>query len=148
MKEIIDTMSRHEELISRLYQTYALTHPDMAEFWNLLSLQEIQHRDWLNNLAALVGTGKLHFDKDRFRIEPLRLAMEYIEQELYKAQHMAIPLEEALNKALYIEESMIEQKFFEVFESDSVDMKHVLQNLEKETKGHIEMIRKERASLK
>ena len=147
MREIIDIMAQYEETIGKLYQTYAQTQPELADLWNTLYSQEMEHRNWLINLADAVGTGKVHFNKDRFKIEPLHLALDYINKELSKAQNMTIPTKDSLNKAFQIEQSMIEKKFFEVFETDSVDLKHVLQNLANETKKHIEMIREKQASL-
>jgi len=147
MREIIDIMAQYEETIGKLYQTYAQTQPELADLWNTLYSQEMEHRNWLINLADAVGTGKVHFNKGRFKIEPLHLALDYINKELSKAQNMTIPTKDSLNKAFQIEQSMIEKKFFEVFETDSVDLKHVLQNLANETKKHIEMIREKQASL-
>ena len=53
----------------------------------------------------------------------------------------------ALSVALSIEESMIERKFFDVFETDSAELRDVLLNLAAETKRHREQVRKLRDEL-
>ncbi len=48
----------------------------------------------------------------------------------------------ALSIALYIEEALIERKFFEVIEGDSVGLKHVLLDVAAATRSHIDRVRK------
>jgi rubrerythrin len=45
--------------------------------------------------------------------------------------------------AVYIEESIIEQRYFEVFAADAPELKRILADLANATKGHLEKVREE-----
>jgi hypothetical protein len=53
-----------------------------------------------------------------------------------------MPLITALSIALNIEQSMIERKFFETFDTDSAELKHVLHDLTASTNEHIKRVEK------
>ncbi|MFW6126220.1 MAG: hypothetical protein ACOC58_03860, partial [Chloroflexota bacterium] len=64
--------------------------------------------------------------------------------ELEKAQRdESLPLSHALSVTLSTEEALLERRFFEVFETDSVELKHVLQDLAHATEQHVNKVRAE-----
>jgi len=62
--------------------------------------------------------------------------MNYLEKELVKLNKQEIPLIEALSTTFYIEQSLIESRFFEVFQTDSAELKHTLTKLRDDTTAH------------
>jgi len=68
--------------------------------------------------------------------------LEYIRQEIKSAQENGIAEVSARAIAYALEDALLEKKFFEIFEGDSVELKHVLSDLEESTKKHRELIKK------
>jgi len=55
----------------------------------------------------------------------------------------SIPLIEALSITVSIEQSLIESRFFEVFETDSAELKNTLMEIDDDTLKHREKANKE-----
>lgn len=134
-------MEENEELIGRLYTAYAERFTEHADFWLAVAADEKQHAAWLRQLGGKVGQGSLYVDGDRFKKRPTELFHQYVRDELARAGETDIPLRTALSVALSIEQALIERRFFEVFETDSVELKHVLQDLASATESHLKKVR-------
>ena len=84
---------------------------------------------------------RLFTNDHRFKIEAINTSLEYIQKEIDRVNISPIPILEALSIAFYIEQSLIESKLFEVFETDSVELKQLLLNLNNETVNHRTKVR-------
>jgi rubrerythrin len=136
---VVRLLAENEELISDLYTAYAKRFPEHADFWSGLAVEERDHARWLRELGSRVEEGSLYVNEDRFRREPIRLFHEYLEGELRRQAPM--PLARALSVALSTEQALIERRFFEVFETDSAELKHILRDLASATEEHVKQVR-------
>ena len=136
---IIALMAENEESVARLYEAYAGRFPEHAGFWSGLAAEERDHARWLRELGSRVEEGTLFVNEDRFRREPIRVFREYLEGELRRQG--PVPLARALSVALSTEQALIERRFFEVFETDSAELKHVLHDLASATEEHVRKVR-------
>jgi hypothetical protein len=59
-----------------------------------------------------------------------------LDRELSRLSEQKISLIEALSITFYIEQSLIESKFLEVFKTDSAELRDVLTKLHDETLAH------------
>jgi hypothetical protein len=75
-------------------------------------------------------------DRDRFNAIAIQTFADYLNRELSRLNEEEIPLVEALSITLYIEESLIERKFFEASKADSAELQHTLARLHDETLAH------------
>lgn len=141
--EIIEAMARNEEAVSRLYEVYAEKFPAQKAFWSGLAADETTHAAWIRSLQAKMKEGALAINRDRFKIQPVRAFSAYLEREVATAREPGMSPINALSVALYIEESIIEQRYFEVFTADAPELKRVLSDLAVSTKGHLERVREE-----
>lgn len=136
--QLIDKMAESEELISQLYRAYADRFPTLQEFWSGLADEEMEHANSLYELCAKVtGQLPLYIKEDRFKIQAIQTYQEYLQKEIENARKKELLLINALAVSRYIEESLIESKYFEAFETDSVDLKRVLLKLSKDTRVHM-----------
>jgi rubrerythrin len=143
VSEVIEAMAKNEEAVSRLYQAYADKFPAQKVFWASLAADEISHAGWIRGLQAKMRDGSLAVNRDRFKIQPVRGFSAYLERELATAREPGMSPVNSLSVALYIEESMIEQRFFEVFAPDGPELKRVLSDLATATKSHLDKVRDE-----
>ena len=143
VSDVVEAMAKNEESVSRLYQAYADKFPAQKAFWSGLAADEMTHAAWIRGLQAKMREGSLSISRDRFKIQPVRGFTAYLERELASAREPGMSPINALSAALYIEESIIEQRFFEVFVADAEDLKRVLADLANSTKAHLEKVREE-----
>jgi len=141
--EVIEAMAKNEEAVSRLYQAYADKFPGQKAFWSSLAADETSHAGWIRSLQAKMRDGSLAVNRDRFKVQPVRGFTAYLERELASAREPGMSPVNALSVALYIEESIIEQRFFEAFQPDAPDLRRVLADLVTATRSHLEKVRDE-----
>ena len=148
-EQLISLMAENEEAISQLYRTYARTFPPYQVLWDELAQEEIQHAGWIRKLGLKAQEDlNLFITEKRFPAEAVKTFTRYVQREMERAKTGELTLKEALVATVYIEESAIEHKFFEIFESDSVELKHVLLNLYDATRKHRDKARAALAKLK
>ena len=129
----IELLAKNEESIGRLYQVYAERFPEYAEFWASLAVEETQHSNWIHELVEKAHEGSAYVVTGRFKEQAIETFLGYLEREIAKAKATTIPLIESLSTALYIEKSIIERKYFEVFDSDQTELTHLLGDLRSAT---------------
>lgn len=131
-KDIIEALANNEEAIGKLYREYAFRFPDHEDFFNGLAAEEMNHAAWIRNVDS-------NLNKGRFKIEAIKSFTRYVNTELAKAQGLS--LRQALSLTRYIEEALIERRYFEIFKEDDPKLKSVLTRLEKSTEDHLERVR-------
>lgn len=145
---IIEMLAKNEKVISQLYKIYAKKFLDYKNFWSRLAEEEIEHAGWIYKLHSKIKEGSLYFNEGRFKKEALQSFLNYARNELVRTEIQEMLLINALSLALDIENTLIEHKYFEVFEGDSVELKQVLLNLDRATNEHLDRIKKVLSELK
>ena len=140
--KIVNILAEHEEAIGRLYTVYAEKFPAFKDFWLKLSGEESQHADWIRRIHNRIQDGSGHLNEKKFPLEVVNNSFHYIEQMVEKARNEVLDLIDALSTALYMEEALLEQKYFEVFVGDCAEITQVKYYLEEATKDHRERVKK------
>lgn len=133
---ILDKLVSNEESIAKLYRKYADAFPILREFWSSLASEEIDHASCIRSLGGQIETLPVSMDEGRFNAIAIQTFIDYLDRELSRLKEQEIPLIEALSITLYIEQSLIESKFFEVFKTDSAELQCTLTKLRDETLAH------------
>lgn len=107
-----------------------------------MSAEEIGHANWVQRLHSKIKEGSVYFKEDIFNKEAIKTSLRYLNNQLSKAQMQEMSLMKALSIARDFESSLIEKKFFEVFEGDSAELKQILLNLAAATKDHYDRIQR------
>jgi len=139
---ILQAMKEHEQSLARLYECYADKFPEYKDFWTELSLEEVQHAGWIDKLQADIDGSSEDFVVERFRIGAVQRSTEYVNKLADSADQPDFVLINALSTALRLEEALMENKYFEVIETDSAKTKHTLAMLAQSTQVHYQKIRK------
>jgi len=134
--EVIELLAQHEETIGEFYRINAKKFSEKKQFWTVLHLEELEHASWIRRIRAQVDEGLLAFNKGRFKIKQLCDSLDFIKGQLKRAKTADLSLKQALSTALNMEESVIESKFFEVYATDSQELKQLLGALEDSYKEH------------
>lgn len=137
---IVDLMKKCELLIGELYGVYAEKFPEHKDFWMKLHDEEEVHSYWLETLSLHSGNNDVYFNEKRFNMAPIKGFIEHVSNNIERAKGEMTILE-ALAASNDIEQGMIENKYFEIFEGDSAEFKKTMFNLEKETMDHAERVK-------
>ena len=145
---IVELLADHEMAVSKLYQIYSERFPDYENFWSELSGDETYHAKCIRELTSKIEQGLVYFNEERFQPAAIARSLQYIEQMQEKALQPDFSLINALSVASFIEDALIENKYFEVFEGESAELQEVLRFLASATKQHREKVHKALAEMK
>jgi len=138
---ILELMAQNEKLVGDLYRKYSGKFPEYAGLWDQLAHEEDVHAKWLINLQNKLNQGLISVNNRRFNESAVKMFSEYLNNEIAKLESENVSLIMAFSTSLYIEESLIEHKYFEVLDSDSQELKNTLTKLKNETDKHFRTIK-------
>jgi len=133
---IVERLASNEESIATLYRGYAEVFPVLLDFWASLAVEEVNHASWLRDLGAKTLTSKTFVDESRFNTYALQAFTNYLEKETTRLSERKTPIAEALSITCFIEQSLVENKYFDVLRKDSAEIKRVFNKLRDETIAH------------
>lgn len=136
----IEALANHEEAIGELYRKYSGKFPDYEQFWLGLAEEEVLHAKWIRELRDEIEKGTVFFNDGRFNIVAIQTSLKFIKKQIVDSESQEISIIIALSLALDTEKALLERKYFEIFEGDSVRLKHVLQDLAEATEHHRDRI--------
>ena len=145
---LLGAMKEHELVIGQLYKVYARLFPEYCDFWNDLSNEEELHAQAIDVLNDNIKNSEVDFMVDRFPIAAIETSIKYIRQLIERAKQPDLPLVTALSLAVDIEKSLLENRYFEIFEGDSPKTKHALTLLESGTQKHLKIVQQMLQNLK
>lgn len=140
-EKVLELMHTYEILLGALYLTYAENFPEHADFWHKIAEEEKTHAYWIETLRNQIGNKSIYFNESRFNIPPLKECISEVEIRISEAKSGKFALIEAISISVGIENGMIERNFFEVFESDSVEIKKTFNMLRLATMEHEKSVR-------
>jgi rubrerythrin len=103
--------------------------------------EETTHAAIIRKCIEELEEGLVRLNKKRFNEQALITYSEYLGRELDAANEPRLSLIHALSTALYIEQSLIEAKFFEAFEGGSDDLRKLLSQHRENEREHLDRIR-------
>lgn len=133
---ILAKLASNEESAAKLYQKYSDAFPILREFWKGLASEEIYHASCIRSLKEQTEALSGFVDEDRFNSTAIQTFSDYLGRELSRLDEQEVPLIEALSITFYIEQSLIESKFFEVFKTDSAKVRATLIRIRDQTTAH------------
>ncbi len=137
---LIEELARNEEMINELYLVYSDKFSEEKEFWKNLAREELMHAAKVRNLRSEIGKNGFYFNKNRFKIETIKLFQDYLEEE--KSNVSSTSIINALSVALDVETALLEYSFFEVIEGDSAEVRHILLDLRNACIEHRNRVKK------
>ena len=136
----LDLLKQHERAIERLYTAYAARFPQEREFWLGLSQEEEGHARCLESLEQRIGEDPESLIVDRFPTAAIEHSLTYVGKLIDQAGHPSLTRVKALSAAMDVERALLENKYLEVFSSDSAALRRTLELLDRATRVHFEKI--------
>jgi len=138
---LVNALMQNENLLSKLYAKYANNFAIENEFWAHISHDETDHASWLHSLTQKINQGWVHMAGDRFKLEAIEYFADYIKTQISTAEQTELSLIQALSVSMDMENSMLENGTFKVYETDSTELKDVLNKLQKSTEIHHKQVK-------
>ncbi len=137
---LITKMIKLEVMIGQLYFRYAEIFSEYEKFWHDLGVEEKKHSSFLAELLEMSQNKKLYINMDKFKVQAVETIIEGLSNDIDSIDVLNINMRIALGTALNYENSMIEKEFYNVFESDSVEVKQTFMVLDAANKMHRDKI--------
>ena len=138
---VIALLTLHEELLGKMYDTYAERFKDLKEVWKRLAGAERGHAKMLDGLRSKIKKGELSFNQDRFELEGMRTSLVHLETKVAEASTINTVLE-ALRTALEFEKGILERRYYKVADGDHPEMRSIFMLLAIDTELHRDEIQK------
>lgn len=136
IESVLVKMAELEKAVSRLYELYAKRFPSHEGMWTALSKEETEHATWICKLTEHARQGKLDVDPNRFKAEAVQMVLDSLARHSDQAETGNPSLLSCLSIAVNLENALLEKDVFKIFESDSAEMKDVLNRLAGATGNH------------
>ncbi|MDT8273075.1 MAG: hypothetical protein RRA35_07755 [Desulfomonilia bacterium] len=134
-EEVVQLLSDHEHAIGDLYREYARLFPRHQELWESCAQEEAAHAQMVLTLHELLKKGEITFT-GRFNAAALKTSMNYISQQIERAQEGLLAAKEAYSIALSIESGLLENRYFDAFTGNTPPFVSLRQTLLEETARH------------
>ena len=141
-KRIVELLVEHERAIAKLYTSCAQMFPEYSAFWEGLAGEEVRHASIIETVLQKVDDKTLFIDESRFKMRPLQISLEYVEEVTGRVNRGEVTLISALSIASAIEKSIFEENYFDIFKGDSVKFNQFLKMLQDETAAHEKKLEK------
>lgn len=138
---IIDIFQNNELKISVLYRIYSRKLRSHKGFWEKLSDEEVEHAKKISGINN--KEFKDSFQETKFSRGIISYVNDFVDEQIKKARMRKVSHLEALNISLRIEQSLLEKKCFEIFIPTDKKIRSVAERLNKDTKEHERLLRKE-----
>ncbi len=137
---IINKLILCEEAIADLYASYAISIPEMAEFWQALSNKETGHAGLLKSMNKQLKTGHIFHNIGRFKLDHIENFLCLIQEATTDANNHSISKKAAIKTAVGIESSILDAEFYNIVKSDSPDYRIIAEKLSSDTNEHLKSV--------
>jgi rubrerythrin len=146
--KIVDLLAYQEYKLALLYNEFAHQFPEAAELWENMKVDELEHQKLVRGLNQYVEAGKLYFNAMILKTSKLENHIESLEKLIERAKDEGeFSLQEAVELAINLEQSMLDQNFFTFYSGDSEILNKTLDLLTRDTQEHYNMLLEEAEKL-
>lgn len=127
--EQIGLLVKNEESLAGLYQTYADRFPEHEEFWMGMATEEIDRANLIHEIAQKIKNKKARVYERQSGTKYLEDFNDMVVEETDRAHNKPLTNDDALNTAQRVMQYMIEHSYFNIFDSDSEEIRSELDRL-------------------
>lgn len=140
--DLVQEIKRHELALAKMYKQFAVSHPEHREFWDQLAREEAIHAEWIESLGRHYQNGQIGLSGLKLNHQAIKTSISHLENQTEASRNGDLSLLNAVSIALDIEKSMIDNKFFEIFDLVDAKFDRIRAGLESETVKHRQHIEK------
>lgn len=112
--DVLESLTRHELAVKRLYEVFAVRFADRKDFWNQIAAEEQEHADLLESLRDESVISQWLSTESRLKANAVKLATAYVETQTAAAEAGQLSAVQALSIGRDIEGALLEKGFYRV----------------------------------
>ncbi|MCU0275830.1 MAG: hypothetical protein MUF02_03065 [Acidobacteria bacterium] len=132
----IELIADYMAAVMELYWVYSEKFPEHRDFWIDMADDERKNVEWIRSTIEQIKANKIDYNRDRFNIEAVRTAMNFIKAQIREALDKPISLQAATVYAVGVEDSMTKKKFYEMIKDDNREASLLYQKFAAENQKH------------
>jgi rubrerythrin len=137
----LSSFLENEVLLNKLYSHYAKLFPEDKEFWDDIAADEAEHAGWVRSLSIRIDNEEVRLGAERFEPKALASFASHIQDQIDRIDTENISQVQALSVSMDLESSMLEKAMFRSYETDSSELREVMDRLQKSTEIHYSEIK-------
>jgi hypothetical protein len=138
----IDLYLELEITMAKLYQRFEKRYAAHKDFWISLIADEHEHAGYIKHFHDLNALNKISFAEGKTRIAALQSILAYINSLIAEFDKQPFLFQKAISICLDLERSVIERDIFKRFDSDSTELRQLLDILRQAQEEHVHKIKK------
>jgi hypothetical protein len=129
-----------EILMASLYERFEKRYAAHKDFWLSLIADEREHAGYIEHFKGLTAEQKMTFAEGKARIAALNSIVAYIKSLIEAFDRQPFMLQKALAVCMDLEKSVLERDVFKGFDTDSAEIRQVLDILREAQEAHVKKI--------
>lgn len=137
---VVDLMVENELEMEKLYRIFAEKFLEHQNFWSMIADDEHNHAEWIAAAKNCLNQGTLPIPTKLIYPYIIQNAIKLVKEQQKVFQSKDKTLAEALAFSNNMEDFMLENSFFEIFDCDVPEVKQYHDDIVGETQKHHRMI--------
>lgn len=139
---ILYLLAEHKNSVSSLYTKYSKIFPDEV-YWVELAEVKSRHRELIQSVYFSFKNETSGFDNSVFHSAAIKTSLEWVTRLITESEKHDIL--KALAYTLDLEQSRIEQKYFDIFKTESLQINKLLPTIMAENDKYLALIQQKLA---
>lgn len=139
-EDILELFAQNEKKVSLLYSLYSRKKGADKYFWQDLSEQETGHAKIIRRARQKLKKRGESIKENKYSRQIIEYVSGFIDEEIAKAKKKRVFSDDAFEVALRLEQSMIENKCFEIFSPKNKEIASVMRRLNRDTNKHSRLL--------
>jgi len=137
----VEFLQEIESTIGRMYRVFAEKFPAQRDLWLQIAEEEDLHAQWAQTLADDASRGAIKLKRSRLDVGSIQLFRVHARNLLYRAENEELSVSQAMDMALDLETSLLERRFYDIFDGDSEALRKVFSDMRAQTQDHLGKLR-------
>ena len=140
LDEVADALIENELAVARLYEQFAETFEEDAEFWQGLATEEHKHARWIGEARDLARTEPVEPAAPPVRLQAVEHMIQYVESIGERCRKGELTRVNAYALARDVENSLLESRIFGLFVPARDQLRALQERLVRDTSMHRQRI--------
>jgi len=137
---ILEILEEIETSLSKYYDLCALIYPEDSQLWKTLSLDEINHSQFVARMREALMENPELFELGSIKLPVLKTFRQELYNQFSRLKKGEIPRKNTFHIARDLENSLMEHQFYRALEGGDAKFKDLKKRIIQETENHFQKI--------
>jgi hypothetical protein len=141
-ESVLKIFEVNEKNVVSLYRIYRRRFPESFTTWKKLCNEERKHVQILHELSVKYPNDADYFTVSKHAWKMISYVVNFVSKQFDNQLLKKITARDALETALRIERSMVEKKYFSLFNPEIIEVRRAFRRLNRDVERHINILLK------